>query len=92
MSARLRFMIMAVDLLDTEGVHGVFERAARPDLVIHTAAVGSVDFAKKNLEITYSIEVGGPQTVVDLYREFGARLSPNAHPSQKAGGIKYAFL
>jgi dTDP-4-dehydrorhamnose reductase len=64
---------MAVDLVDKAGMQGVFERA-RPDLVIHTAAVGSVDFAQKNREITQSVNVGGTQIVADLCKEFNSRL------------------
>lgn len=47
---------------------------ARPDVVIHTAAIGSVDFAEKNREQTRAVNVGGTQVVADLCREFQVRL------------------
>jgi dTDP-4-dehydrorhamnose reductase len=61
-------------------MRAVFEQA-KPDVVIHTAAMGNVDFAEKNRDITRHINVDGTQVVVDLCRAFNARiiyLSTNA--------------
>ena len=78
--ASLPFLIMPVELTDYAGMQAVFEQA-KPDLVIHTAAMGSVDFAEKNHDITRRINVDGTQVVVDLCSVFNSRiiyLSSNA--------------
>lgn len=69
----LPFPIIPVDLTDQAGMQAVFEHA-KPDLVIHTAAMGSVDFAEKNREITHNINVDGTRLVVDLCRRFNSRI------------------
>jgi len=69
----LTFPILAADVTDKEQMQSVFEWA-KPDVVIHTAAVGSVDFAEKNREETRKVNVGGTEIVSELCRIFESRL------------------
>jgi dTDP-4-dehydrorhamnose reductase len=58
----------------------VFEWA-KPDVVIHTAAIGSVDFAERNREQTRKVNVGGTEVVAELCQIFKSRfiyISSNA--------------
>lgn len=76
----LPFLMMPSELTDQASMRSVFEQV-KPDLVIHTAAMGSVDFAERNREITRQVNVGGTQVVVDLCKDFNCRiiyLSTNA--------------
>jgi dTDP-4-dehydrorhamnose reductase len=54
-------------------MQSIFEWA-NPDVVIHTAAVGSVDFAEKNREETRKVNVGGTEVVAALCQIFKSRL------------------
>lgn len=69
----LPFPILAADVSDRIKMQSVFEWA-KPDVVIHAAAIGSVDFAEKNREATRKINVGGTEVVVELCRIFQSRL------------------
>jgi dTDP-4-dehydrorhamnose reductase len=54
-------------------MQSVFEWA-KPDVVIHTAAIGSVDFAERNREETRKVNVGGTAVVAELCQIFKSRL------------------
>jgi dTDP-4-dehydrorhamnose reductase len=54
-------------------MQSVFEWA-RPYVVIHAAAIGSVDFAERNREETKKINVGGTEVVIELCQIFKSRL------------------
>jgi dTDP-4-dehydrorhamnose reductase len=69
----LTFPILAADVTDRMQMQSVFEWA-KPDVVIHTAAIGSVDFAERNREETRKINVGGTGVVVALCQIFKSRL------------------
>jgi len=69
----LPFPIRAVDVTDRKQMQSVFEWAM-PDVVIHTAAIGSVDFAEKNREETRKVNVGGTEVVAELCQIFKSRL------------------
>jgi dTDP-4-dehydrorhamnose reductase len=60
--------VRAADVTDRLQMQAVF-KWTRPDVVIHTAAIGSVDFAEKNRDQTRAINVDGTQVVADLCRE-----------------------
>jgi len=45
----------------------------KPDVVVHTASIGSPDFAEKNKDITWKINVDGTQKMVDLCRAFDSK-------------------
>jgi dTDP-4-dehydrorhamnose reductase len=69
----LSFPILTADVSDRKQMQSVFEWA-KPDVVIHTAAVGSVDFAEKNREETRNVNVGGTEVVAELCQIFKSRL------------------
>ena len=69
----LPFPIRAADVTDLKQMQSIFEWA-KPDVVIHTAAVGSVDFAEKNREETRRVNVGGTEVVTELCQDFQSRI------------------
>jgi len=69
----LPFSILVADVTDRKRMKSVFEWAM-PDVVIHTAAIGSVDFAEINREHTRKVNVGGTEIVVELCETFKSRL------------------
>lgn len=69
----LPFPILTADVSDQQQMQSVFE-LAKPDVVIHTAAIGSVDFAERNREQTRKINVGGTEVVAALCQIFKSRL------------------
>jgi dTDP-4-dehydrorhamnose reductase len=69
----LPFPILAADVSDRKQMQSVFEWA-KPDVVIHTAAIGSVDFAERNREETRKVNVGGTEVVAALCEIFKSRL------------------
>jgi len=69
----LVFPSKPADVTEKTEMQRVFEWS-QPDVVIHTAAIGSVDFAEKNREQAYSVNVGGVKMICDLCRQFDARL------------------
>jgi len=69
----LPFPIIAADVSDRQQMQSVFEWA-KPDVVIHTAAIGSVDFAETNREETRKVNVGGTEVVAALCHIFKSRL------------------
>lgn len=71
--APLPFPVLAADVSDRVKMQIIFEWA-KPDVVIHAAAIGSVDFAERNREETRKVNVGGTEVVVDLCQITKARL------------------
>lgn len=69
----LPFAVRAADVSDRMQMQSVFEWA-KPDAVIHAAAIGSVDFAERNREETRKVNVGGTEVVVELCQIFQSRL------------------
>ena len=69
----LPFPVRAADVSDRRQMQAVFEWA-NPDVVIHTAAIGSVDFAERNREQTRKVNVGGTEVVAELCQIFKSRL------------------
>jgi len=65
--------IRAANVEDHKQMQAIFEWA-KPDVVIHTAAIGSVDYAEKNQEQTRKVNVGGTEVVAKLCQEFKSRL------------------
>lgn len=70
---QLPFSIRAADVTDRKQMQLAFEWA-KPDVVIHTAAIGSVDFAERNREETRKVNVNGTESVVNLCQIFKSRL------------------
>ncbi|GBL18644.1 hypothetical protein EMGBS3_03500 [Anaerolineaceae bacterium] len=69
----LRAAQRPADVTNTEDMRAVFAWA-KPDVVIHAAAIGSVDFAEKNRAQTHAVNVGGTTVVAACCKDFGARL------------------
>ena len=59
------------DIRDKKAIQDLFEKT-KPDMVIHTAAVGSPDFAEKNRELTLEINVGGTKNLLSNSEIFNA--------------------
>lgn len=73
LSAKLPFSVRAADVANRTQMQAVFEWS-NPDVVIHTAAIGSVDFAEKNREQTRKINVGGTEIVAEMCQRFQSHL------------------
>ena len=73
LSEQLPFPIRAADVTNRTQMQSVFEWA-KPDVVIHTAAIGSVDFAENNREESKKVNVGGTEVVAALCQIFESRL------------------
>lgn len=69
----LTFPTLVADVTDRMQMQSVFEWA-KPDVVIHTAAVGSVDYAEQHKEFTQMVNVGGTRIVADLCERWKSRL------------------
>ncbi|MBP7506949.1 MAG: SDR family oxidoreductase [Prolixibacteraceae bacterium] len=65
--------IRAADVTDLHAMENVFEWA-KPDVVIHAAAVGSVDYAEQHKEFTRKVNVGGTEIVTRLCEKWRCRL------------------
>lgn len=73
LSVILPFPSGAADVTDQKQLEAVFE-SSQPDIVIHTAAIGSVDYAEKNREETRRINLGGTKNIVTLCKRFQSRI------------------
>lgn len=62
-----------LNILDKSGHRRLFE-SFMPAVVIHTASIGSPDYAEKNKEVTWNINVGGTETIVSFCKEFDSKL------------------
>jgi dTDP-4-dehydrorhamnose reductase len=69
----LPFAVRAADVSDRMQMQSVFEWA-KPEVVVHAAAIGSVDFAERNRAETKKVNVGGTEIVVELCQIFKSRL------------------
>jgi dTDP-4-dehydrorhamnose reductase len=52
-----------VDVRDPAQVNAVFDEV-RPDVVIHTASIGNVDYAEKHRQEAWDVNVGGTQNML----------------------------
>lgn len=62
---------LKLDVLDYGGYKKLFHNF-KPDAVIHTASIGSPDFAEKNKDITWQINVVGTSNIISLCEEYNA--------------------
>lgn len=60
-----------LDVRDVEGNGKLFDEF-RPEVVIHTASIGSPDFAEKNKKITWEINVGGVERILSLCEKYSS--------------------
>ena len=62
-----------LDVCSTDQVREVFQ-LAQPDLVIHTASIGSVDYAEQHREQSWDVNVGGTQHIGQMCLRHHAKL------------------
>jgi dTDP-4-dehydrorhamnose reductase len=62
-----------MDIRDTEGFAALFQDF-RPEVVVHTASIGSPDFAEKNKALTYEINVRGTAQIAALCLKHNAKM------------------
>lgn len=60
------------DILDLEGCTRIF-RDFKPDVVIHTASIGSPDYAENNRQETEDVNVKGTQAIISICQQFEAK-------------------
>lgn len=65
--------ILRMDIKDARRVRRIFKMSS-PDVVIHCASIGSVDYAEKHRELTDLVNVRGTQYVIAMCKQHGARL------------------
>ena len=63
----------SLDITNQREVERVFEEA-RPEVVVHAAGAGNVDFAEHNREEAWQINVGGTKHIVEACRRSGSKL------------------
>ena len=61
-----------VDVRDYNGNNAIFERK-KPHVVIHTASIGSPDFAEKNKDLTWQINVEGTKSILSLCEKYDCK-------------------
>lgn len=69
-----------MDVCDQSQIAYIFD-LVKPEVVIHTAAIGSVDFAEKNYEAARAVNVTGTGNVLAMAKHYGAKfvyISSNA--------------
>ena len=69
----LPFNMHRAHISNMKQMQDIFEWV-KPDAVIHTAAIGSVDYAEKNKDITREVNVDGTKVVTSLCNKFKSRL------------------
>lgn len=68
-TSRVKYRVL--DVRDKKGLAGLFGKF-RPDVTIHTAGVGSPDYAEKHKKETQEINIGGTQNIVKNCVKFGS--------------------
>ena len=61
-----------IDVRDEGGCTNLFQNH-RPDITIHTAGIGSPDFAETNKEIVWDININGTQNILNICKRFDSR-------------------
>jgi len=69
----LNIRYMNMNVMDKNSYNNLFS-TFKPSIVIHTASIGSPDFAEKNKEITWKINVGGTQSIIDLCKKYESKI------------------
>jgi len=62
-----------LDIRDVDAVARLFDEF-RPNVVIHTASIGSVDYAEQHREEAWAVNVSGTRNVAEACRRHGAKL------------------
>ncbi len=61
------------DLTQPDQVRAVFAEA-RPEVVLHCAAVSNIDLAEQKPDLAWAVNVGGSRTIAECCADHGARL------------------
>jgi dTDP-4-dehydrorhamnose reductase len=61
-----------IDIRDHGNNEEIFEKF-KPDVVIHTASIGSPDFAEQNKDLTWQINVEGTKNILSLCKRFNSK-------------------
>ena len=61
-----------LDVRDKDGYFNLFQEY-RPEVIIHTASIGSPDYAEKNKEKTWQVNVEGTKNICELCKHFDAK-------------------
>lgn len=61
------------DIIDKDGYKKLFEEV-KPEVVIHTASIGSPDYSEQHQEETWQVNVGGTINICELCNDFEASL------------------
>lgn len=61
------------DVRDRDGYDTLF-KSFRPEVLVHTASIGSPDFAEKFRELTWQINIGGVENMIGLCEKYGTKL------------------
>ena len=61
-----------IDIRDHDSYSRLF-KSFKPNVVIHTASIGSPDYAENNRQITWEINIGGTEKIVSLCEEHEAK-------------------
>lgn len=67
-----RVKYLQLDIRDLEGCTRVFIDF-KPDVAIHTASIGSPDYAEKNRQETQDVNVRGTQTILSICENFESK-------------------
>lgn len=67
------FPTTSLDVRDREKLLSIFQEH-RPEVVIHTASIGSVDYCETHREESWEVNVKGTQNIIHFCEEFGAKL------------------
>lgn len=67
------FIYTQADVTDIEVIERVFEKI-KPDIVIHAASLGNVDFCEKNQARAYAVNVKGTGNIIAACEALGAKI------------------
>lgn len=73
MNGSQRLSYLKLDICDEKGCIRVFEEF-KPEEVIHSASIGSPDYAEKNKNLTRKVNVAGTKNIVRLCERFYCKL------------------
>ncbi len=62
-----------LDIRDKDGYGKLFDEY-RPEVTIHTAGIGSPDFAEQNKTVVYDININGTKNIIEHCERFGSKL------------------
>lgn len=63
---------LQLDVRDKSGYINLFKNI-KPDITVHTAGIGSPDFAEKNRELVWDINLNGTQNILDMCEKFDSK-------------------